>query len=253
MAHWLARLVAWQDRWATPLGDFNHRWLSALFRPIRPIKDLLNGTWLGHPVHAAITDVPVGRPSSSGGARPPGLRCGGRPGDRPDRGVHGRGGHHRGRRLRRHRWDCAVAGDPPLDNHGRGPPGPPRLAGLRAAGADGSVAIVLAIVALGVFGGRRVRRRGRRLRVRQHGQPPCVPRCRDEVDQARHRRGGGPRGAARPHADQSEGRDQRPRRRADRETVNACTRCVPTPAVRCPRARSRTAAWSVRGTGPATG
>ncbi len=60
MAHWLARLVAWQDRWATPLGDFNHRWLSALFRPIRPIKDLLNGTWLGHPVHAAITDVPIG-------------------------------------------------------------------------------------------------------------------------------------------------------------------------------------------------
>ena len=60
MAHWLARLVAWQDRWATPLGDFNHRWLSALFRPIRPVKDLLNGTWLGHPVHAAITDVPVG-------------------------------------------------------------------------------------------------------------------------------------------------------------------------------------------------
>ena len=60
MAHWIARLVAWQDRWATPLGDFNHRWLSALFRPIRPIKDLLNGTWLGHPVHAAVTDIPIG-------------------------------------------------------------------------------------------------------------------------------------------------------------------------------------------------
>ena len=60
MAHLLARIVAWQDRWAIPLGDFNHRWMSALFRPIRPIKDLLNGTWLGHPVHAAITDVPVG-------------------------------------------------------------------------------------------------------------------------------------------------------------------------------------------------
>lgn len=60
MAHWLARLVAAQDRWARPLGDFNHRWLSALFRPIRPIKDLLNGTWLGHPIHAAVTDVPIG-------------------------------------------------------------------------------------------------------------------------------------------------------------------------------------------------
>ena len=60
MAHWLARLIAWQDRWATPLGEFNHRWLTALFRPIRPVKDLLHGTWLGHPVHAAITDVPIG-------------------------------------------------------------------------------------------------------------------------------------------------------------------------------------------------
>jgi len=60
MAHWLARIVAWQDRWASPLGDFNHRWISALFRPIRPIKDLLNGTWLGHPVHAAVTDIPIG-------------------------------------------------------------------------------------------------------------------------------------------------------------------------------------------------
>jgi nitrite reductase/ring-hydroxylating ferredoxin subunit/uncharacterized membrane protein len=43
-----------------PLGEFNQRWLSALFRPIRPVKDVLNGTWLGHPIHAAITDVPIG-------------------------------------------------------------------------------------------------------------------------------------------------------------------------------------------------
>jgi nitrite reductase/ring-hydroxylating ferredoxin subunit/uncharacterized membrane protein len=60
MARLLARIVAAQDRWARPLGDFNHRWLSALFRPIRPVKDLLNGTWLGHPLHSAATDVPIG-------------------------------------------------------------------------------------------------------------------------------------------------------------------------------------------------
>ena len=60
MAHLLARLVAINDRWARPLGDFNHRWLSALFGPIRPIKDLLNGRWLGHPLHAASTDIPIG-------------------------------------------------------------------------------------------------------------------------------------------------------------------------------------------------
>lgn len=60
MARWLARLMAAQDRWARPFGDFNHRWLSALFRPIRPIRDLLSGTWLGHPLHPAATDLPIG-------------------------------------------------------------------------------------------------------------------------------------------------------------------------------------------------
>ena len=60
MRHWLIDLVAWQDRWARPFGEFNHRWLSALFRPIRPVKDFLNGSWLGHPIHPAVTDVPIG-------------------------------------------------------------------------------------------------------------------------------------------------------------------------------------------------
>jgi Ferredoxin subunits of nitrite reductase and ring-hydroxylating dioxygenases len=60
MARLIARLMAAQDGWARPLGDFNHRWLSAVFRPVRPLKDLLNGTWLGHPLHAALVDVPVG-------------------------------------------------------------------------------------------------------------------------------------------------------------------------------------------------
>ena len=60
MARLLAWIVAAQDVWARPLGDFNHRWLSALFRPIRPLKDLANGTWLGHPVHSAVTDIPIG-------------------------------------------------------------------------------------------------------------------------------------------------------------------------------------------------
>jgi nitrite reductase/ring-hydroxylating ferredoxin subunit/uncharacterized membrane protein len=60
MARLLARLVAINDAWARPLGDFNARWVSALFRPIRPIKDLLNGRWLGHPLHAAATDLPIG-------------------------------------------------------------------------------------------------------------------------------------------------------------------------------------------------
>jgi nitrite reductase/ring-hydroxylating ferredoxin subunit len=60
MARLLARLVAMNDGWAKPLGDFNHRWLSALFRPMTPIRDFLNGRWLGHPLHAAVTDIPIG-------------------------------------------------------------------------------------------------------------------------------------------------------------------------------------------------
>jgi nitrite reductase/ring-hydroxylating ferredoxin subunit/uncharacterized membrane protein len=53
-------VVTAQDGWARPLGDFNHRWLNALFRPIRPLKDFLDGTWIGHPLHAAATDIPIG-------------------------------------------------------------------------------------------------------------------------------------------------------------------------------------------------
>ena len=60
MARLLARLIAAQDGWARPFGDFNHRWLSAAFRPIRPLKDFLNGTWLGHRLHSAATDIPIG-------------------------------------------------------------------------------------------------------------------------------------------------------------------------------------------------
>jgi nitrite reductase/ring-hydroxylating ferredoxin subunit/uncharacterized membrane protein len=60
IGRFLTRIVDAQAGWARPLGDFNHRWLSALFGPIRPVKDFLNGTWLGHPVHSALTDVPIG-------------------------------------------------------------------------------------------------------------------------------------------------------------------------------------------------
>ncbi len=60
MGPWIGRLIAAQDGWARPLGDFNKRWLSALFQPIRPLKNALSGVWLGHPLHAAWTDIPIG-------------------------------------------------------------------------------------------------------------------------------------------------------------------------------------------------
>lgn len=56
----LTRVLDAQEAWARPVGDAVNRLLNALFRPIRPLKDLLNGTWLGHPLHPAITDVPIG-------------------------------------------------------------------------------------------------------------------------------------------------------------------------------------------------
>ena len=60
MGRFLTWLIDAQTPWAKPLGDFNHRWLGALLRPLGPIKDLLHGRWLGHPLHAAVTDVPIG-------------------------------------------------------------------------------------------------------------------------------------------------------------------------------------------------
>jgi nitrite reductase/ring-hydroxylating ferredoxin subunit/uncharacterized membrane protein len=60
LGRYVTRAVDAQSRWSRPLGDFNHRWLGALFHPIRPIQNFLNGSWLGHPVHAVVTDVPIG-------------------------------------------------------------------------------------------------------------------------------------------------------------------------------------------------
>jgi nitrite reductase/ring-hydroxylating ferredoxin subunit/uncharacterized membrane protein len=56
----LARLMDAQNVWARPLGGFIQGIVKAIFRPIRPVKDFLNGTWLGHSVHVALTDLPVG-------------------------------------------------------------------------------------------------------------------------------------------------------------------------------------------------
>jgi len=60
LGRYITRAVDAQARWSKPFGDFNHRWLGGLFHPIRPIQNFLNGTWLGHPVHSVVTDVPIG-------------------------------------------------------------------------------------------------------------------------------------------------------------------------------------------------
>jgi nitrite reductase/ring-hydroxylating ferredoxin subunit/uncharacterized membrane protein len=60
IGRWLVFILDANERWAKPLGDFLQRLLAAIFRPIRPVKDLLNGKWLGHSLHAALTDAPIG-------------------------------------------------------------------------------------------------------------------------------------------------------------------------------------------------
>ncbi|MEO8626437.1 MAG: Rieske (2Fe-2S) protein [Candidatus Limnocylindrales bacterium] len=56
----LLRILRAQYGWAKPLGDFNVRWIKALLAPMPWIADLLHGKWLGHSVHAMITDLPLG-------------------------------------------------------------------------------------------------------------------------------------------------------------------------------------------------
>jgi nitrite reductase/ring-hydroxylating ferredoxin subunit/uncharacterized membrane protein len=60
MARFLLRLIDAQAGWARPLGDFNRRWLAAIYDRIGPLKDLAHGRWLGHPLHGALTDIPIG-------------------------------------------------------------------------------------------------------------------------------------------------------------------------------------------------
>ena len=56
----LERLVDAQARWAKPVGDWLHGVTAAVFGRILPVRDFLAGTWLGHPLHPLLTDVPIG-------------------------------------------------------------------------------------------------------------------------------------------------------------------------------------------------
>ena len=60
MTAWLTRLMDAQGAWVRPLGDVVHSVLHRVFHAIPSVRDLLNGRWLGHPVHPAITDLPIG-------------------------------------------------------------------------------------------------------------------------------------------------------------------------------------------------
>ena len=49
-----------RQEWADDLGELLQRIYLAVLRPVPLLKDVLHGTWLGHPLHPVITDVPVG-------------------------------------------------------------------------------------------------------------------------------------------------------------------------------------------------
>jgi nitrite reductase/ring-hydroxylating ferredoxin subunit/uncharacterized membrane protein len=54
------RLIDAQAVWARPLGDWVHGLVNAIFGRMVRVRSLLNGTWLGHPLHAVLTDAPIG-------------------------------------------------------------------------------------------------------------------------------------------------------------------------------------------------
>jgi len=60
LRRWLAPILNAQGAWADPLGDLMQRIFRAIYGPFPALRDFLHGTWLGHPVHPMITDVPIG-------------------------------------------------------------------------------------------------------------------------------------------------------------------------------------------------
>lgn len=60
LARMLVRLMDAQGVWTRPLGDLAFRFLHWFFGKMPAVRDLLVGRWLGHPMHAVLTDAPIG-------------------------------------------------------------------------------------------------------------------------------------------------------------------------------------------------
>jgi len=60
MARWLTWFMDAQNVWVQPFGKVLHGIVYAIFRPVPAIRDFFNGRWLGHPLHAVLTDAPIG-------------------------------------------------------------------------------------------------------------------------------------------------------------------------------------------------
>jgi nitrite reductase/ring-hydroxylating ferredoxin subunit len=60
LARWLTHLMDAQRFWTKPVGDWVHGIDNTIFSAVPQVRDLISGRWLGHPMHAVITDAPIG-------------------------------------------------------------------------------------------------------------------------------------------------------------------------------------------------
>ncbi|MEP6693925.1 MAG: Rieske 2Fe-2S domain-containing protein [Chloroflexota bacterium] len=60
LRRWLEPVLNAQAVWADPLGDLFQKIFRAIYDPFPAVEDFLHGTWLGHPLHPMLTDVPIG-------------------------------------------------------------------------------------------------------------------------------------------------------------------------------------------------
>lgn len=51
---------SWLDKLAAPFQSWVLKLFGGSGTPNRKVKDILNGTWLGHALHPVVTDVPIG-------------------------------------------------------------------------------------------------------------------------------------------------------------------------------------------------
>ncbi|HEY4388503.1 MAG TPA: Rieske 2Fe-2S domain-containing protein [Ktedonobacteraceae bacterium] len=61
LRHWSGEAIERQS-WLDMLADPLQNWAHSLFGTpkAKKLKDVLHGTWFGHPVHPAVTDIPIG-------------------------------------------------------------------------------------------------------------------------------------------------------------------------------------------------
>ena len=60
LARLTTRIMDSQGFWTKPLGNLAYRFLHWFFGAMPAVRDLLIGRWLGHPLHAVLTDAPIG-------------------------------------------------------------------------------------------------------------------------------------------------------------------------------------------------